>query len=147
MGSVKLIADSGATKVEWGLLSGDKRKIITTKGISPYFLTPEEIQKLLEDALLPKLKTKIDEVHFYGTGLFDPRNVQLMKKVLKKLFPGASYGADIGVIGSLRTNNTGKLFGLQDIIHRLGNIALHPNHDVNRFYVGGIYNPIKHVRF
>jgi len=47
MGSVKLIADSGATKVEWGLLSGDKRKIITTKGISPYFLTPEEIQKLL----------------------------------------------------------------------------------------------------
>ena len=64
-----------------------------------------------------------------------------------KLFPGASYGADIGVIGSLRTNNTGRLFGLQDIIHRLGNIALHPNYDVNRFYVGGIYNPVKHVSF
>jgi hypothetical protein len=91
MGSVKLIADSGATKVEWGLLLGDKRKIITTKGISPYFLSPEAIQELLQKELLPKLNTKIDEVYFYGTGLFDPKNVQLMKKVLKRSFPESLF--------------------------------------------------------
>jgi hypothetical protein len=64
-----------------------------------------------------------------------------------KLFGGAGYGANVGVIGSLRTNNTGTLFGLQDIIHRLGGIALHPNYDVNRIFIGGIYNPVKHVSF
>jgi glucosamine kinase len=102
MGTVKLIADSGATKVEWGLLSGKKQKVITTGGISPYFLSPEGIQELLEKELRPKLDVKIDEIYFYGTGLFDPANVRLMKKVLKKVFPGSFIYADHDLTGAAR---------------------------------------------
>lgn len=89
--SVKLIADSGATKCEWCLLEGKKKKKIDTIGISPYFLTDEQILDELTTNLLPALKKKtIDEIYYYGTGMLNPDNVKRMKKVLKKLFPEAT---------------------------------------------------------
>ncbi|MFX5602662.1 hypothetical protein ABTD90_19125, partial [Acinetobacter baumannii] len=68
---MKLIADSGATKCEWSLLSNGKKKRIATQGISPYFLNSAEIIELLQKELLPKLGKDvfIQEVHYYGTGL------------------------------------------------------------------------------
>jgi hypothetical protein len=50
--------------------------------------------------------------------------------------PGIS--AEAGIIGRLRCKN-GRAFGLQDIIHILQGHALHPNHDINRFFIGGNY--------
>ncbi len=102
MSSVKLIADSGATKTEWGLLQNGKKKIISTQGISPYFLSPEEIKILLLKELLPKIKVEIDEIFFYGTGLFDPANVRMMKKVLNQVFPGSKIYANHDVMGAAR---------------------------------------------
>jgi len=85
--SVKLIADSGATKCEWCLLESGKKKKIMTTGISPYFLDATQIEQLLIKTLVPKLKgAVIDEVYFYGTGLSNQNNVQVLKSVLKKLF-------------------------------------------------------------
>jgi glucosamine kinase len=89
--AAKLIADSGATKCEWCLLDGNKKKTIITQGISPYFLNTEQIVGLLQKELLPKLKNaRVDEVYYYGTGLSNPNNVKLVKAALKKLFP-ATY--------------------------------------------------------
>ncbi len=83
-----LIADSGATKCEWVLLSNGKKKKISTQGISPYFLSGDQIVALLEKELVPKLKNaSIDALYYYGTGLLNPNNVKLLKKVLKKVFP------------------------------------------------------------
>lgn len=87
-----LIADSGATKCEWVLLSNGKKKKILTQGISPYFLTGDQIVELLEKDLVPKLKNAaIDAIHYYGTGLLNPNNVKLLKKVLKKVFPNTPH--------------------------------------------------------
>ena len=47
MSSVKLIADSGATKAEWCLLQGKKKKSIFTQGISPYFLNVDQIENII----------------------------------------------------------------------------------------------------
>jgi len=100
---VKLIADCGATKCEWRLLGSGKPKKILTQGISPYFLTGEQIAGMLETELLPKLKkTNIDEVHYYGTGLGDAGNVKLIKKVLKKLFPDAGIEANTDLLAAAR---------------------------------------------
>ncbi|WP_447639816.1 MULTISPECIES: N-acetylglucosamine kinase [Chitinophagaceae] len=86
--STVLIADSGATKCEWVLLSNGKKKKILTQGISPYFLTGEEIVALLQKDLVPKLKNAIpDAIYYYGTGLLNPNNIKLLKSVLKKVFP------------------------------------------------------------
>jgi N-acetylglucosamine kinase-like BadF-type ATPase len=87
MSSVKLIADSGATKAEWCLLQGKKKKSIFTQGISPYFFDTAQITNILEKELLPSLKgIKVDEVYYYGTGCIKPNNNQIVKRSIKNIF-------------------------------------------------------------
>ena len=101
--SIILIADSGATKCEWCLVEKGKTRKITTQGISPYFLNHEQILALLNKELLPKLKNaKITEVHFYGTGLSNPDNLVIIKKVLKKTFPGAKTEVQTDLLAAAR---------------------------------------------
>ena len=88
--SVKLIADSGATKCEWCLITNGKKKTILTQGINPYFLDEAQIVTILNKSLIPKLKEVIiEEVFFYGTGLSNANNALVVKKVLKTLFKKA----------------------------------------------------------
>lgn len=82
-----LIADSGATKAEWCLVSGKKKKTIFTQGISPYFLNTAQITELLQKELQPKLKNNIpDEIFYYGTGCANPVNAKSVKKALQSVF-------------------------------------------------------------
>jgi hypothetical protein len=62
-----------------------------------------------------------------------------------KIFPTAGYAIDAGIIGSLR-NQAGRVFGLQEIIHTTFHYPLHPNNDINRFYIGGTYNNMSNVK-
>ncbi len=62
-----------------------------------------------------------------------------------KIFLGQGYAIDAGVLGSLRTNS-GRVFGLQEIIHTMLKYPLHPNNDINRFYFGGTYNNMTDVK-
>jgi glucosamine kinase len=98
-----LIADSGATKCEWRLLTEGKSRAIHTQGISPYFLTGEQIIALLQKELLPKLKkAEISRLHFYGTGLANESNVAVIKKVLKTLFPKAKTEIQTDIVAAAR---------------------------------------------
>ncbi|MBX3239750.1 MAG: N-acetylglucosamine kinase [Chitinophagaceae bacterium] len=91
MSSVKLIADSGATKAEWCILKNKRRKTIFTQGISPYFLNSQQIAEVLKKELLPQLKNyAIDEIFYYGTGCINPNNVKIVKKALQEVFTGAT---------------------------------------------------------
>ncbi len=100
---VKLIADSGATKCEWCLLNGGKRKKIITQGISPYFLNQEQITALVQKELLPKLKnTVVEEIYYYGTGLGNAVNKRLLKRALKNIFPFAIIDADTDLTAAAR---------------------------------------------
>ncbi|MCC7504319.1 MAG: hypothetical protein IT259_03415 [Saprospiraceae bacterium] len=79
-----------------------------------------------------------------------------------KIFLDDNYAFDAGILGSLvykgkskkRTTPRGRSvrsrdslhFGLQDIIHINGHYSLHPNYDINRFYIGLTYNQFEHVR-
>lgn len=90
MGTIKLLADSGATKAEWCLIKGKKKKILFTQGISPYLMNREQIVKMLSKELKPKLKKElIGEIHYYGTGCSNPENVKNIKAALKEVFPVA----------------------------------------------------------
>jgi N-acetylglucosamine kinase-like BadF-type ATPase len=86
-----IIADSGATKCQWTLVLGNQKKTMTTIGISPYFLTTDQIVETLAKGFNKKVDTGIiDAVYFYGTGLSNPLNVTSIKKALKKVFPKAA---------------------------------------------------------
>ena len=101
---VKLIVDSGSTKCEWCLLANGKKKKIFTTGMSPYFLSAEQMVELLQKELVKKLKdVNINEIYYYGTGLGNPANGVLLKKVLKKVFPAAKkIEANIDLLAAAR---------------------------------------------
>ncbi len=98
-----LIADSGATKAEWCLMKGGKKKPVFTSGISPYFLTTDGIVELLQSELMPALKnTVVDAVFFYGTGCANPDNAKSVKKALKEVFASASVQVNTDLLAAAR---------------------------------------------
>ncbi len=86
-----IIADSGATKCQWTIVLNNKKKNIITQGISPYFLSMEEIVTLLNKSFHKKVALEtIQAVYFYGTGLSNANNVAIIKKALKQVFTKAT---------------------------------------------------------
>lgn len=103
MSSIKLIADSGATKAEWCLIRNGKKKRFVTQGISPYFLSTSQIAELLKNELKPQLKNvDIDELYYYGTGCSTPDNIKIVKKALLQVFAGAKVEVANDLLGAAR---------------------------------------------
>ena len=103
MAVVKLIADSGATKTEWCLLTNGKKKTVITSGISPYFLNTQQIIDLLVKELIPKLKNaEVGEVYYYGTGCANTTNAKSVKKAVSTIFPGASIEVNHDLLAAAR---------------------------------------------
>jgi glucosamine kinase len=101
--SIQLIADSGATKCEWVLLNDGKKKTILTSGISPYFVTGEQVIEILNKNLVPKLKgVQVEQVHFYGTGMSNPENVSMIKQALKQVFKPAKVTINTDLLAAAR---------------------------------------------
>lgn len=101
--SIKLICDSGSTKAEWCLLNGKSKKIVTTQGLSPYFLTTQQIQQIIAKELMPKIKNIIiDEVFFYGTGCNNPENIKSVKKAISLVFTKAKVAVDHDLMGAAK---------------------------------------------
>lgn len=98
-----LIADSGSTKTSWCLLSNQEKKIIKTHGISPYFLTTDQISEALKNELLPEITVSpknVDRVYFYGTGLAAAENAKTMKELLEKIFENADVHTTHDLMGA-----------------------------------------------
>ncbi|HTB53453.1 MAG TPA: hypothetical protein VK718_11835 [Ferruginibacter sp.] len=101
--AIKLIADSGSTKAEWCLVDGKKKKTIYTQGISPYFLSAEQIQNILQYELLPKMNKAVPvEIHYYGTGCSNPANIKTVKLAISKVFPKAKISVDHDLMGAAK---------------------------------------------
>lgn len=98
-----LIADSGATKAEWCLLHNGKKKILFTQGISPYFLSIDQISELVTNELKKKLKNvEVDEIFYYGTGCANPQNAKNVKKALLKVFPDSNVTVNTDLMAAAR---------------------------------------------
>jgi glucosamine kinase len=103
MPTIKLIADVGATKTEWCLLKGKTRIIFTSQGMSPYFISIDQMENIIRQEVLPFVKKSIvDEIYYYGTGCTNAANVKMVKKVLKNCFPSASVFVDTDVTGAAK---------------------------------------------
>jgi N-acetylglucosamine kinase-like BadF-type ATPase len=99
-----LIADSGSTKCEWALVNGKKSKKFSTIGISPYFLTQQQIIDLLTKVVLPKIKQEtISHIFFYGTGLGNADNAKILKAALRIVFISAKIDVNTDMLGAARS--------------------------------------------
>ena len=98
-----LIADSGSTKTQWCLLQDGKKKMISTQGISPYFLNDDSLGIILRKELAPKIANMpVDDIFYYGTGCSNPDNISLIKRGLKKIFPSAKIKVQHDLMGAAR---------------------------------------------
>jgi glucosamine kinase len=98
-----LIADSGATKCEWCLLDGNKKQMVITQGLSPYFLNTQQIEAILRNELLPALsKPLVDTVYFYGTGCLRPENAKIVQKAIKAVFKDAAVDVSHDMTGAAK---------------------------------------------
>lgn len=98
-----LIADSGSTKCEWCLVGPRKTTIYFTQGMSPYFLTSDQMEQVISKELCSQLKKNVpDEIHFYGTGNKNPDNSKKMKGILQKVFPDSKITVDHDLLAAAR---------------------------------------------
>jgi len=86
---MKLVVDSGSTKSDWILFDNDGNFVKTfhTLGLNPEVVSEDEVLKRLnvcEDLMV--LQTKIEELHFYGSGCGTLRSKQMMLNSLKQFF-------------------------------------------------------------
>ncbi len=101
--AIKLIADSGSSKAEWCLINGKTKKTFLTQGLSPYFLSAEQIEYIIETELKIKLKNiEPDEIYFYGTGCSNLENIKLVKKAIGKVFMNARIAVAHDLMGAAR---------------------------------------------
>jgi N-acetylglucosamine kinase-like BadF-type ATPase len=80
-----LIAESGSTKTDWRLLN-DTKNGFETIGLNPYFVSSGQIAEEIAPHFSPFKATKIDKIHFYGTGITDDSKSAIIKEgILKAL--------------------------------------------------------------
>lgn len=98
-----LIADSGSTKCTWCLINNTKKTIYTTVGLNPYFMNKEDIINTVQTTVASKIKTPIQAVYFYGTGLGNSDNITLVKKSLHFVFPTAKIEIQTDLVAAARS--------------------------------------------
>ena len=80
-------------------------------GLSPYFLTADQITALLQKHLLPKIKNFTPKnIFFYGTGLANPANAKVIKSVLKNLFAKAEIEVNHDLTAAMRQAKRDRLY-------------------------------------
>ncbi len=89
---VLLVADSGSTKTDWGVVAGGEQvKRFNTQGINPFHQSGEKITDVLKGELLPQLgiwADAVSAVRFYGAGCRADVAGALVE-VLSDIFPKA----------------------------------------------------------
>lgn len=80
-----LIADSGTTKTEWCMITGQgNTETVITPGINPFYQETENISAILrKEFLAPK---KFDAIYFYGTGCINDEKKNIVKSALSQVF-------------------------------------------------------------
>jgi N-acetylglucosamine kinase-like BadF-type ATPase len=98
-----LIADSGASKTDWRLISDKEVVRARTAGFNPYFQTSEEIYTEVAHTLLPQLNGQdVDEIYFYGSGCSSEKNCQLVQSAIGQAFPKAAIQINHDLLAAAR---------------------------------------------
>lgn len=86
-----LIADGGATKVDWRVINGGvENKQIQTTGFNPYLVGSKVIEDILWKELQPHIENqKVNTIFYYGAGCSTSLKNLIVKEAFEKVFPNA----------------------------------------------------------
>ncbi|MCA1802009.1 MAG: hypothetical protein LC662_06080, partial [Rhodothermaceae bacterium] len=74
-----------------------------TDGLNPYYHTPESIEVILREKLIPEIGTdNVPEIHFYGAGCTGDERSVMLGNVLKKVFDAGMVEVQSDVLGAVR---------------------------------------------
>lgn len=99
-----LIADSGATKIQWVVLNeGQASEPIETAGFNPYFMEPQILVNAVEKDLVPFINPGyIRQVYYYGAGCSTMYKCNIVEDVLKDIFENADFEIYHDLLGAAR---------------------------------------------
>jgi N-acetylglucosamine kinase-like BadF-type ATPase len=99
-----LIADSGSTKTEWREVNdGAAGKSYISSGINPFFVTGEQIIRLLSKEL-PELEgAAVSRIFFYGTGVSNPSKTEIIRGALASFFGAGELFIGSDLLGAARS--------------------------------------------
>lgn len=87
---MKLIADSGGSKIDWRLLNSDGTIGQTnTPGFNPYYQPIDDLINTLKASVVPLVKEEVSEIFFYGAGVSSEKNQAVIKEAFLSFFPKA----------------------------------------------------------
>lgn len=106
-----IIADSGSTKCDWVVINKEGNEVLRSRtiGLSPYFVTSEQIEKeLAKNFELLQISSKITHVFFYGAGCSSNELKNIIRKGIKPIFPTAEVNIEHDLLGAAYAAYNGK---------------------------------------
>jgi hypothetical protein len=99
-----LIADGGATKIQWVVIhDGKASDPIETAGFNPYFMEPGILTDAVEKDLVPFINPGyIRQVYYYGAGCSTMFKCNIVEDVLKEVFEEADFEIYHDLLGAAR---------------------------------------------
>lgn len=89
-----LVADAGATKTSWALISNDEVHHLQTAGIHSLLYADQTIQSVLNDVKSfvenKSLSLQIKSVFFFGAGCQNNQSSERLNRLFKPFFPNSS---------------------------------------------------------
>jgi N-acetylglucosamine kinase-like BadF-type ATPase len=103
-----LVVDSGSTKSDWVLLTGDQNLSFNTMGLNPYFHDETTVLNAIrENEGLNSYAANITELFFYGAGCSAPALNAIIEKGLAMAFPNAKIHVDHDLMACAYATYTG----------------------------------------
>lgn len=128
---MKLIADAGATKIQW-IVIDDKvtHGPFETAGFNPYIMSPKVLEDALDKDLVPFVKIEgIMEVFYYGAGCSTPAKCGIVEDALKDVFYKADCEIYHDLLGAARAL-LGRNSGIACILGTGSNSCLYDGNDI-----------------
>ena len=96
-----LIVDSGSTKTDWCLVSGEESPhYFKTGGINPVYVGQGEIRKLVEEEVVPEISGFIEEIYFFGAGCNYSTRKEVVKDSIGSCFPYSKIVVESDLMGA-----------------------------------------------
>ena len=133
---MKLIAESGATKTDWRMITDDGQvRTASTPGLNPSVLDEEQIRGIISPVmhvLNPEGKS-VHEIYFYGAGIVDDASAAPLADALSMWYPFAQmefhsdmlaaaralFGDGNGVVAIMGTGSNSCLYEKGQIVRNI----------------------------
>ncbi len=148
-----LIADSGSTKTDWGLID-DKHEVnkFQTAGLNPFFVDRLQIEKIIKETFDTK-NTKVEKIYFYGAGCASLNNCNIIKESITSVFNNAAvfvftdllgaaralFGNEKGIVAILGTGSNTAFYDGNKIVKNISSLGYIMGDEGSGAYLGKMF--------